>query len=91
MIVYCHEYSSDRWSFHPYVDHLRDLGFDLFTFDFRNHGDERSRAGLRSDAMDDRPRGPRPACVLWPICGRGPIMIRRVSGSSGSAGAERRP
>jgi pimeloyl-ACP methyl ester carboxylesterase len=38
VIVYCHEYLSDRWSFHPYIDHFRDLGFDLFTFDFRNHG-----------------------------------------------------
>ncbi|MFI5459307.1 MAG: alpha/beta hydrolase [Isosphaerales bacterium] len=38
LIVYCHEYLSDRWSFHPYADHFRDLGFDLFTFDFRNHG-----------------------------------------------------
>ena len=38
MIVYCHEYLSDRWSFYPYVDHLRDLGYDIFTFDFRNHG-----------------------------------------------------
>ncbi len=38
VIVYCHEYLSDRWSFHPYLDHLRDLGYDLFTFDFRNHG-----------------------------------------------------
>jgi uncharacterized protein len=38
LIVYCHEYLSDRWSFEPYLDHLRDLGFSLFTFDFRNHG-----------------------------------------------------
>ena len=38
LVVYCHEYLSDRWSFQPYVDHLRDLGYDLFTFDFRNHG-----------------------------------------------------
>jgi pimeloyl-ACP methyl ester carboxylesterase len=38
MIVYCHEYLSDRWSYHPYVDRLRDLGFDVFAFDFRNHG-----------------------------------------------------
>ena len=42
VIVYCHEYLSDRWSYHPYVDHLRDLGFDLFTFDFRNHGESDS-------------------------------------------------
>ena len=39
MIVYCHEFLSDRWSFQPYLDHLRDLGYDLFTFDFRNHGE----------------------------------------------------
>ena len=38
VIVYCHEYLSDRWSFRPYIDHLRDLGYDIFTFDFRNHG-----------------------------------------------------
>ena len=42
VLVFCHEYLSDRWSFRPYADHLRDLGFDVFTFDFRNHGDERS-------------------------------------------------
>ena len=47
MIVYCHEYLSDRWSYHPYVDHLRDLGFDLFTFDFRNHGESDSEPGTR--------------------------------------------
>jgi pimeloyl-ACP methyl ester carboxylesterase len=38
VLVFCHEYLSDRWSFRPYADHLRDLGFDVFTFDFRNHG-----------------------------------------------------
>jgi pimeloyl-ACP methyl ester carboxylesterase len=38
VIVYCHEYLSDRWSFQPYIDQLRDQGYDLFTFDFRNHG-----------------------------------------------------
>ena len=38
VLVFCHEYLSDRWSYQPYVDHLRDLGFDVFTFDFRNHG-----------------------------------------------------
>ena len=38
VLVFCHEYLSDRWSSLPYVDHLRDLGFDLFSFDFRNHG-----------------------------------------------------
>jgi pimeloyl-ACP methyl ester carboxylesterase len=38
VIVFCHEFLGDRWSFQPYVDDLRDVGFDLFTFDFRNHG-----------------------------------------------------
>jgi uncharacterized protein len=38
VLVFCHEYLSDRWSALPYVDHLRDRGFDLFSFDFRNHG-----------------------------------------------------
>ncbi|WP_435015291.1 alpha/beta hydrolase [Tundrisphaera sp. TA3] len=39
VLVFCHEYLSDRWSAIPYVDHLRDQGFDLFSFDFRNHGE----------------------------------------------------
>lgn len=38
LLVYCHEYLSDRWSYLPYLDHLRDIGYDIFTFDFRNHG-----------------------------------------------------
>ncbi|QEH33985.1 Alpha/beta hydrolase family protein [Aquisphaera giovannonii] len=38
VLVFCHEYLSDRWSYLPYADHLRDRGFDVFTFDFRNHG-----------------------------------------------------
>jgi uncharacterized protein len=39
VVVFCHEYLSDRWSVVPYADHLRDQGFDLFAFDFRNHGE----------------------------------------------------
>ena len=38
VLVFCHEYLSDRWSYQAYADRLRDQGFDLFTFDFRNHG-----------------------------------------------------
>jgi uncharacterized protein len=38
VLVFCHEYLSDRWSYLPFTDHLRDHGFDVFTFDFRNHG-----------------------------------------------------
>lgn len=45
VMVYCHEFLSDRWSYRPYIDHLRDLGFDVFTFDFRNHGESGSEPG----------------------------------------------
>lgn len=38
VLVFCHEYLSDRWSFLPYTNSLRALGYDVFTFDFRNHG-----------------------------------------------------
>ncbi len=38
VIIFCHEYLSDRWGVLPYADHLRDHGFDLFCFDYRNHG-----------------------------------------------------
>lgn len=42
VVVFCHEYLSDRWSVLHYADELRDLGFDLFSFDFRNHGQSES-------------------------------------------------
>jgi fermentation-respiration switch protein FrsA (DUF1100 family) len=45
VIVYCHEYLSDRWSFRPYIDELRDIGFDIFSFDFRNHGSSATEEG----------------------------------------------
>ncbi len=38
VIVYCHEFVGDRWGALPYVEDLRTQGFDVFTFDFRNHG-----------------------------------------------------
>ncbi|WP_240911073.1 alpha/beta hydrolase [Paludisphaera soli] len=38
VLVYCHEFLSDRFSYAPYLDHLRDRGFDVFSFDFRSHG-----------------------------------------------------
>ena len=42
IIIFAHEFLGNRWSVLPYLDHLRDRGFDLFTFDFRNHGDSQS-------------------------------------------------
>jgi pimeloyl-ACP methyl ester carboxylesterase len=38
VLIFCHEYLADQWTFQPYCDGLREIGFDLFTFDFRNHG-----------------------------------------------------
>jgi pimeloyl-ACP methyl ester carboxylesterase len=45
VLVFCHEYLSDRWSYLPYLDRLRDQGYDIFTFDFRNHGASESGPG----------------------------------------------
>lgn len=39
VLVFCHEYLADRWSFQIYADGLREAGFDVFSFDFRNHGE----------------------------------------------------
>lgn len=38
VIVFCHELNGDRWSCAPYVEDLRRRGYDIFSFDFRNHG-----------------------------------------------------
>ena len=45
-IVFCHEFLGDRHSAYAYVGHLRSSGFDLFTFDFRNHGESEAEPGL---------------------------------------------
>ena len=45
VVVFCHEFLGNRWSAGPYADALRDLGFDLFAFDFRNHGESASEPG----------------------------------------------
>lgn len=47
VIVFCHELNGDRWSALPYLDHLRESGFDVFTFDFRNHGESDHVEGYR--------------------------------------------
>lgn len=44
LIVFCHEFLSNRWSAAEYCAPLHEAGFDILTFDFRNHGD--------SDALD---------------------------------------
>lgn len=42
VIVFCHEFLGDRHSVRHYAAELLQLGFDLFTFDFRNHGQSAS-------------------------------------------------
>ena len=39
LIVFCHEFLSDRWSGVTYWEFLRQDGFDIFAFDFRSHGE----------------------------------------------------
>jgi len=38
VIIFCHEYGSDMHSWARYCNILRKSGFDIFTFDFRSHG-----------------------------------------------------
>ena len=39
VIAFCHELNGDRWTALPYTRELLRRGFDVLTFDFRNHGD----------------------------------------------------
>jgi uncharacterized protein len=47
VVVFCHEFLGDRWSASAYADGLREQGFDLFSFDFRNHGESDEEVGLK--------------------------------------------
>jgi uncharacterized protein len=38
VIIFCHEFGSDRYSYSRYCKPLLEAGFDIFTFDFRSHG-----------------------------------------------------
>ena len=51
-IVFCHEFGSDMFSFARYTRPLIEAGFNVFTFDFRAHGES------------SRPRKYRP--LQWP-------------------------
>jgi len=46
-IVFCHEFQSDMYSCVRYTRPLIEAGFDVFTFDFRGHGDSSSGRGYR--------------------------------------------
>lgn len=59
VIAFCHELRGNRWSAVRYLEPLRDAGYDVFTFDFRNHGDSDKVKGyqplpwLIHDELDD--------------------------------------
>ena len=38
VVAFCHELTGNRWGATRYLEELRAEGFDVFTFDFRNHG-----------------------------------------------------
>ena len=90
VLVFCHEYLSDRWSYLPYLDssarpRLRHLHLRL----------PQPRRERRSIPATRRSSGrPTTRCATsgppWPICDRDPITTRRASASSASAGADRR-
>ena len=86
VVVFCHEFLSDRWSFVPYADPLRDLGFDLFTFDFRNHGESEAEPAYKplQWVTDHEVRDLRAALAY--LRSR-PDPTRPASASSASAGA----
>ena len=46
-IVFCHEFGSDMYSCARYARPVVEAGFDLFTFDFRGHGESSSPRGYR--------------------------------------------
>jgi pimeloyl-ACP methyl ester carboxylesterase len=47
IVVFCHEYGGDRHVAAAYIAPLLARGFDVFTFDFRNHGDSERMDGYR--------------------------------------------
>ncbi|MHB1033479.1 MAG: alpha/beta hydrolase [Pirellulales bacterium] len=38
-VAFCHGVAGDRWMACPYIENLREEGFDVFTFDFSQHGE----------------------------------------------------
>ena len=57
MIVFAHEFGSDRRSCLRYCQPLLDAGYDVFAFDFRGHGGSPAEAGYRPRQLaSDRER-----------------------------------
>ncbi len=47
IIVFCHEFSSDMYSCARYCRQLLNSGYDIFSFDFRGHGESSSEEGYQ--------------------------------------------
>jgi pimeloyl-ACP methyl ester carboxylesterase len=47
LILFAPEYGGTKWTCMLYAGHLLDAGYDLFTFDFRNHGDSDTMPGYQ--------------------------------------------
>jgi pimeloyl-ACP methyl ester carboxylesterase len=47
VVAFCHGLGEDRWGVVPYAKELLARGFDLFSFDFRNHGASDAQPGYR--------------------------------------------
>jgi pimeloyl-ACP methyl ester carboxylesterase len=45
VILFCHEFTGDRWLWEPYLSPLLAEGFDVLAFDFCNHGASDAVAG----------------------------------------------
>ena len=45
LILFCHELGGNRWSAMSYCEGLFDAGFEILSFDFRNHGSSDKQAG----------------------------------------------
>ncbi len=48
IVIFCHEVRGSRWSALTFTGGLRDAGFDVLTFDFRNHGQSSPQPSWRS-------------------------------------------
>jgi uncharacterized protein len=90
LIVFCHEFSGDRWLCLSYLEPLRAEGFDVLAFDFRGHGKsapspvrERLQWVTAEDVADVG------AALAWafaqPEFAGGPIALFGVSKGGGSA------
>lgn len=44
LILFCHELGGNRWSAMSYCEGLFDAGFEILSFDFRNHGSSEKQA-----------------------------------------------